>query len=631
MITDLPYLIAERLRLRSVRPVVARANALEGEVSRRSDADLRQSAAELRSRLSMGQTLEDVEPEAYALVRESARRQLTQRHFDVQVLGGAVLHRGWIAEMQTGEGKTLTATLPAFLNALSGRGVHVVTVNDFLASRDAQWMGNVYRALGLTVGCLVHGITDKERVESYQADITYGTNKEFAFDYLRDQLRLHASRMDRTGGVLERHAAARPAGQVQRGHHYAIVDEVDSILIDEARVPLIIADREGEESPWTPAYKKAREVALQLRERVDYTLDLPRKNVALTRRGIVRARELAVPSPPRRPFEHLVEQALRAEQVYERDREYLLMDNKVCIVDEFTGRVMPDRSWSLGMHQAIEAKEDVPITEENRTLASVTFQRYFKLYTKLSGMTGTASEARREFGRIFDLAVTSIPTNKPMRRARLPVQAFTTWDEKFKAIVERILSLYAQGRPVLIGTRSVGRSEQLSTFLTEHGIEHKVLNARNHAAEAAIVAEAGQMGRVTIATNMAGRGVDILLGRGVAELGGLHVLGTEMHEAGRIDRQLGGRAGRQGDPGSYEFFVCLEDEVLERWNKFLSRRLRARARRAKAGRGSRLFLPLFRLAQSTVERRHLRIRLDLVEHDKHIEEMKGSLGVPAWG
>jgi preprotein translocase subunit SecA len=635
VLTDLPYVIADKVRLRSVRPIVPRVNALEGELMKRSDAELRQSAAELRRRLSMGETLEDVEPEAFALVRESARRNLTQRHFDVQVLGAAAMHRGWIAEMQTGEGKTLTATMPAFLNALSGRGVHVVTVNDFLASRDAEWMGNVYRALGLTVGCLVHGITDQERIDAYQADITYGTNKEFAFDYLRDQLRLHASRQGAMGGVLERHAAARPAGQVQRGHHYAIVDEVDSILIDEARVPLIISDKEGEESPWAAAYHAAREAAGQLREGADYTVDLAQRRVELTRRGIAGARQMAVPAPPRRPFEHLVEQALRAERLYERDREYLLMDDKVCIVDEFTGRVMPDRSWSLGMHQAIEAKEGVPITEENRTLASVTFQRYFKLYGKLSGMTGTAAEARREFRKIFDLPVASIPTNRPMRRRHLPTQAFTTWDRKFEAVGERILSLHEQQRPVLVGTRSVGRSEQLSAFLTEHGIEHSVLNARNHEAEAAIIAQAGQPGRVTIATNMAGRGVDILLGRNVAGLGGLHVLGTEMHEAGRIDRQLGGRAGRQGDPGSYEFFVCLEDEILERWSKFLARRLRARARRKGAGRPrarlGRLYLPLFHLAQRTIERRHLRIRLDLVEHDKHLEEMKGSLGVPAWG
>jgi len=631
MIADLFYAMADRVRLAMARPLVARVAALEDEVSRRSDAELRQSAAELRRRLSMGETLEEIEPEAYALVREAARRHLGQRHFDVQVIGAAAMHRGWIAEMQTGEGKTLTATMPAFLNALSGRGVHVVTVNDFLARRDAEWMGSIYRALGLTVGCLVHGITDQERRAAYQADVTYGTNKEFAFDYLRDQLRLHAARQGGRGGVLERHAAARPAGQVQRGHHYAIVDEVDSILIDEARVPLIISDRESQESPWAAAYHAAREAALQLREGSDYTVERAHRRVELTRRGMARARQMAVPCPPRRPFEHMVEQALRAELLYERDREYLLMDGKVCIVDEFTGRVMPDRSWSLGMHQAIEAKEGVTITEENRTLASVTFQRYFKLYDKLCGMTGTAAEARAEFRKIFDLPVVCVPTNRPMRRRRMPVQAFTTWQEKYRAIVDRILSLHAEGRPVLVGTRSVGRSEELSAFLKEHGIEHNVLNARNHAAEAAIIAEAGQRGRVTIATNMAGRGVDILLGRGVADLGGLHVLGTEMHEAGRIDRQLGGRAGRQGDPGSYEFFVCLEDEILERWNKFLARRFRRTAQRKRGARVGRIYLPLFHLAQRTIERRHLRIRLDLVEHDKHLEEMKGSLGVPPWG
>ncbi|MHC4591541.1 MAG: preprotein translocase subunit SecA, partial [Planctomycetota bacterium] len=383
---------ASRMRLARLRPALERVNALEGEVSKRSDAQLRESAAALRRRLSFGESLDELMPEAFALTREAARRQIGERPFDVQVLGAAALHRGWIAEMQTGEGKTLAATMPAFLNALTGRGVHVVTVNDYLAQRDADWMGSIYRALGLTVGCVVHGMPDEERIAAYQADITYGTNKEFAFDYLRDQLRERAARQGLTGGVLERagHAAGGRVNRVQRAHNFAIVDEVDSILIDEARVPLIISDREGEESPYARAYAAARELALQLRQGQDYTLQADKRNVELTLAGIARARGHGdILTPPSRPFEHLVRQALQAEFLFERDRDYLVMDDQVTIVDEFTGRTLPDRSWSLGLHQAVETKEGVPPTEENRTLASVTFQRYFKLYDKLAGITGT--------------------------------------------------------------------------------------------------------------------------------------------------------------------------------------------------------------------------------------------------
>jgi len=634
LVTDLPFLVANRIRLARLRPVVVRVNGLEAETAARSDAQLRQSAAALRRRLSMGESLDDLLPEAFALVREAARRHIGERPYDVQVLGAAALHAGWIAEMQTGEGKTLTATMPAFLNALMGRGVHIVTVNDYLAQRDANWMGAIYRALGLMVGCLVHGISDAERIAAYQADITYGTNKEFAFDYLRDQLRQHAARQRRAATVLERVGgpAGPAAGRVQRAHHYAIVDEVDSILIDEARVPLIISERESVESAFANAYRSARELALQLSQPRDYSLDASRRGVELTQRGIARARAAAVtPLPPARPFEHMVRQALQAELLFERDRDYLVMDGKVTIVDEFTGRTLPDRSWSLGLHQAVEAKEGVPITEENRTLASVTFQRYFKLYRKLAGMTGTARQSRGEFGKVFGLPVVSVPTNRPLHRTTLPYRVFGTWEAKRRAVLNRIEELHRLGRPVLVGTRSVRRSEELSQLLTERGIAHNVLNARQHAREAAIVAEAGQRARVTIATNMAGRGVDILLGAGVAGLGGLHVLGTEMHEAGRIDHQLGGRAGRQGDAGSYEFFVSLEDELLMRWSKAVASRL-ARW----AGREEKRFLrPLYRLlfdvAQRAIERRHLRIRVDLLDYDKRLEEMKGQLGVPAWG
>jgi preprotein translocase subunit SecA len=633
-LVDLPHHLVSGARRRALRPLVERVNALEAEVSNLSDADLRQSAARLRQRLSLGASLDELLPEAYALVREAAQRTVRQRHYDVQVLGAAAIHRGWVAEMQTGEGKTLVATMPAFLNALPGRGVHVVTTNDYLAQRDADWMGGIYRALGLTVACVIHGMSDGDRVKAYQADITYGTNKEFAFDYLRDQLRLSAARRDRRGGVLEQGSPGRSGRptRVQRTHHFAIVDEVDSILIDEARVPLIIAESDEAESPYAAAYRAAREVALRLQPGRDYTLDMPRRNAELTAAGVARVRDGdCPPTPPSRPFEHLVRQALQAEHMFERDRDYLVVDGKVSIVDEFTGRMLADRSWSLALHQSVETKEGVTVTDENRTLASVTFQRYFRLYDKLAGMTGTARESRGELGKIFSLPVLSIPTNKPLRRRRLPYRVYATWEQKYAAIVARILELHADGRPVLVGTRSVYRSEALSRMLAEHGVEHRVLNARHHAEEAAIIAEAGQQGRVTIATNMAGRGVDIMLGAGVQKLNGLHVLGTELHEAGRIDRQLGGRSGRQGDPGSFEFFACLEDELLGRWNKTIAAWLVRRAARRKSGRLRGAWIYLFELAQRAIERRHLRIRLDLLEHDKKLEEMKGTLGVPAWG
>jgi preprotein translocase subunit SecA len=632
-LTDLPYAVANRLRLARLRPLVSRVNAMEGHVTDRSDAELRRSAADLRRRMSQGETLDDLLPEAFALVREAAQRTIGQRHYDVQVMGGAAIHRGWVAEMQTGEGKTLAATMPAFLNALTARGVHIVTTNDYLAARDAEWMGSIYRALGLTVGCLVHGMTDADRVAAYQADITYGTNKEFAFDYLRDQLRTHAAGRDRDGGVFEKAGAASARhARVQRSHNFAIVDEVDSILIDEARVPLIISDREGEESRYADAYTYARKTALAMTEGRDYLLDLPKRSVELTQGGIAAART-ADPGngPPNRPFEHLVRQALQAEFLFVRDRDYLVMDGKVSIVDEFTGRSLPDRQWSLGLHQAMEAKEGLVPTDENRTLASVTFQRYFRLYRKLAGMTGTAREARREFGKVFSLACAEIPTNRRMRRRRLAPRVFATEKAKDDAIVRRIRELNEAGRPVLVGTRSVRRSEVLSELLKAEGIGHSVLNAREHAREAVIIAEAGQEGRVTIATNMAGRGVDIMLGSGIAELGGLHVLGSEIHEAGRIDRQLGGRAGRQGDPGSFEFFVSLGDEILVRWNKRIGRFLRGRGEGMRGNRLSRIRFFLFQLAQRTVERRHLRIRLELLKYDEKLEEMKGNLGVPVWG
>ncbi len=633
MFADAFHRVASRLRLRTLRSLVERVRALDPAVRALSSADLRDSAAHFRNRLARGESLDDLLPEACARVREAAGRCLGERHYDVQILGAIALHRGWIVEMQTGEGKTLTATVPAFLNALSGRGVHVVTVNDYLAARDADWMGPVYKALGLTVGRLVQGMEPADRAGAYRADVTYGANKEFAFDYLRDQIARHARRAAGQEGIFEelrRRTDAR-AQCVQREPHYAILDEVDSILIDEARVPLIISERDNAESPFAPIYRVARQVALGFRRGRDYTLDHAERRIELTVEGLDRARRLApaLPMPPNRPFEHLVHQALRAEHLFLRDREYLVTDDRVGIVDEFTGRILKDRTWSLGLHQAVEAKEGVPVTEENRTLASVTFQRYFRGYSKLAGMTGTALVAAAEFARVFDRVTVSLPTNRPLRRRPLPTRIYSTWEEKYAAIADRIVEIHHSGRPVLVGTRSVARSEALSACLTARGIAHNVLNARNHAIEALVIAQAGARGRVTIATNMAGRGVDIKLEPGVAALGGLHVLATELHEARRIDRQLTGRCGRQGDPGSYEFFLSFEDEILARWNRTLSARLAARARSGRPA--SALWLPLFHLAQRAVERRHLRVRLDLIRYDKHLEEMKGTLGAPQWG
>ena len=634
IIVDLPYTIANRYRLASIHKILDAVNALEEEVSKRSDEEMNGAAAMLRRRLSMGEAIDDVMPEAFALVREAGKRMLDERHYDVQVLGGAAMHQGWIAEMETGEGKTLTATMPAFLNALTGRGVHIVTVNDYLAQRDTEWMGAIYQYLGLTVGCLVHGVDDAERVQAYQADITYGTNKEFAFDYLRDQLRKHAMKPGHDAGLFERQAIQQGMNvrRVQREHNFAIVDEIDSILIDESRVPLIISGREEGLSPYSNAYHAAAKAASHMREGQDYTVEVEKRRVELAEAGMEKAREVkGVELPPGRPFEHMVAQALRADRLYQRDREYLLMEDKVCIVDEFTGRQMPDRSWSLGLHQAVEAKEKVPVTNETRTQGTVTFQRYFKFYRKLAGMTGTARNARREFWKVFDLRVASIPTNRPMRRQKLPYRIFTTLEEKYEATMDRIVEIHLIGRPVLVGTRSVGRSEEVSRRLEERGIKHDVLNARNHAAEAAVITEAGTAGNVCISTNMAGRGVDIKLKEGVADLGGLHVLATELHEATRIDRQLAGRAGRQGDPGTYEFYLCLEDEIIGRWSKLVAAAVVKLAKK-RGGRPSGWFHRLiFFIAQRWIERRHLRIRLDLLDYDKHIEEMKGNLGVPVWG
>ena len=520
-------------------------NGLEPKIQGLSDDELRAKTGEFKGRLARGATLEDILPEAFAVVREAARRTVGMRHFDVQLMGGIVLHEGRIAEMKTGEGKTLVATLPAYLNALTGKGVHIVTVNDYLARRDAEWMGEIYRFLGLSVGVIVHGLDYDERRQAYSADVTYGTNNEFGFDYLRDNMVLYAEQM------------------VQRPLHYAIVDEVDSILIDEARTPLIISGP-SEEAP-EQYYRFARLVP-RLQRDAHYTVDEKAKTVALTEAGVARIEELLnienLFDDEHFQLNHYVIQALKAATLFKRDRDYIVKDGEVIIVDEFTGRLMYGRRYSDGLHQAIEAKENVKIERESQTLASITFQNYFRMYEKLAGMTGTAKTEEEEFQKIYGMDVVVIPTHKPMIRIDHPDAVYRTAKAKFEAVVEEVCQLHAQGRPVLVGTISIEKSEMLSRMLQQRGIPHSVLNAKHHDKEAEIIKDAGQMGAVTIATNMAGRGTDIVLGEGVNELGGLHIIGTERHESRRIDNQLRGRAGRQGDRGSSRFYVSLEDDLM---------------------------------------------------------------------
>ena len=531
--------------LRRLRPIVARINALEPQMQELADEDFAQRMAEYRQQVQAGErTLDDLLPEVFALVREASRRVMGMRHYDVQLVGGIVLHRGKIAEMKTGEGKTLVATLPVALNALSGKGVHVVTVNDYLATRDAQWMGKLYNFLGLSVGVIVNGLDDQARKEAYGADITYGTNNEFGFDYLRDNMKFYATQL------------------VQRGHNFAIVDEVDSILIDEARTPLIISGASDES---VGMYRAMDQIVRQLGPE-DYTVDEKARTAMLSEEGVAHCEALLhvdnLFDPANITQQHCILQALKAHHVFKRDVDYIVQNDKVVIVDEFTGRLMDGRRYSDGLHQALEAKENVTIAAENQTLASITFQNYFRMYDKLAGMTGTADTEAVEFHQIYNLEVVSIPPNKPMQRKDYPDLIYRTRKEKYDAIIEAIRELYEKGQPVLVGTISIETSEMLSQRLKKLNIPHSVLNAKQHAREAEIVAQAGQKGHVTIATNMAGRGTDIVLGEGVLELGGLHILGTERHESRRIDNQLRGRSGRQGDPGSSRFYLSLEDDLM---------------------------------------------------------------------
>ncbi|HHX01631.1 MAG TPA: preprotein translocase subunit SecA [Firmicutes bacterium] len=525
--------------------VVSKINTLEPEFESLTDEQLAAKTGEFKQRFQAGETLEQLLPEAFAAVREAAKRTIGQRHFDVQLMGGIVLHEGRIAEMKTGEGKTLAATLPAYLNALTGRGVHVVTVNDYLARRDAEWMGQIYRFLGMTVGVIVHGLDFKERAESYRCDITYGTNNEFGFDYLRDNM------------------ATAPELLVQRELYYAIVDEVDSILIDEARTPLIIS---GIAEDSSSHYQQFARIVPRLQPEADYTTDEKARTVAMTETGVAKVEKMLgienLFDDRNFSLNHYLIQALKAHTLFKRDRDYVVKDGEVVIVDEFTGRLMPGRRYSDGLHQAIEAKENVKVAQESQTLASITFQNYFRMYEKLAGMTGTAATEEEEFRRIYGMDVVVIPTNKPMIRVDHPDLVYKNEAAKFRAVVKEIAEKHEKGQPVLVGTISIERSEALSKMLQDAGIPHQVLNAKHHEREAEIIKLAGQRGAVTIATNMAGRGTDIVLGEGVPELGGLHVIGTERHEARRIDNQLRGRSGRQGDPGSSRFYVSLEDDLM---------------------------------------------------------------------
>jgi len=643
-ILDRVLRIGEGRILKKLAGIADQVNALEPSFEALSDAELREETDRFKARLADGETLDDILPEAFAAVREAARRTLGQRHFDVQLMGGAALHLGNIAEMKTGEGKTLVATLPAYLNALTGKGVHVVTVNDYLAQYQSELMGRVYRFLGLTTGCIVTGQKPEERRKQYLADITYGTNNEFGFDYLRDNM------------------AWRPEELVQRGHHFAIVDEVDSILIDEARTPLIISGpASGDANKW---YAEFAKVAQRLTRDVDYEVDEKKRTVGVLEPGIEKVEDyLGIDNlyeSLNTPLIGFLNNALRAKELYKRDKDYVVMNGEVLIVDEHTGRMLPGRRYNEGMHQAIEAKEGVRIKAENQTLATITLQNYFRLYDKLSGMTGTAQTEAAEFMSTYKLGVVPIPTNKPMIRIDQPDLVYKNEEVKFKAVVEDIVERHAKGQPVLVGTVSVEKSEKLSQMLRRRGIPHEVLNAKQHAREAAIVAQAGRKGAVTVATNMAGRGTDIMLGgnaefmavqamaeRGldpaenpeeyealwpevleqtraavaaehdeVVALGGLYVLGTERHESRRIDNQLRGRSGRQGDPGESRFYLSMSDDLMRLFNSGLAESMMNRAAYPDdMPLESKIVTRGIQSAQAQVEARHFEIRKNVLKYD----------------
>jgi len=638
----------EGKKIRSLSGVVPLINALEDEVTGLSDEELAQMTDSFRLRLGEGEELNDLLVEAFAVVREAARRTIGQRHYDVQLMGGMALHFGWIAEMRTGEGKTLVSTLAAYLNALPGNGVHIVTVNDYLASRDAEWMGQVYRALGMSVGLVSAEEQDFERKrEAYAADVTYGTNTEFGFDYLRDNMAIERDQM------------------VQRGYRFAIVDEVDSILIDEARTPLIIS---GPSDESTRLYYQFASVVRSLKREVDYEVDEEKRTVVPTEDGIAKVeRQLGIENLYDGAvvnYVHQLGKALEAKELYRRDKDYIVADGEVKIVDEFTGRILDGRRWSDGLHQAVEAKERVNILDENHTWATVTLQNYFRMYDKLSGMTGTAETEAAEFASTYNLQVVPIPTNREMIRRDFPDLIFKTEDAKFAAVVEDIAGRYEKGQPVLVGTASVEKSEHLSRLLDKQGIPHAVLNAKYHAREASIVAQAGRLHAVTVATNMAGRGVDILLGGNptglatetlalegsdlnteqgkqrfdelavrfnkevgveadkVRELGGLYVLGSERHESRRIDNQLRGRAGRQGDPGESRFYLSLEDELMRLFATGAMSWVMDKALPDDVPIEARMVTKAIERAQNTVEQKNAEVRKDVLKYDEVMNEQR---------
>ena len=624
--------------LKRLHPLVGKINSLEPEIKKLSDAELKNKTEEFRKHLKEGKALDDILPEAFAVVREASRRTTGMRHFDVQLVAGVVLHQGKIAEQKTGEGKTLSATLALYLNALGGKGTHLVTVNDYLARRDTEWMGPIFHILGLSVGCLNHekaflfdskvggpssetsveGETPEElelgqgrflrevsRREAYQADVTYGTNNEFGFDYLRDNMVYDTSQIVQTNGREEEGA-----------HHFAIIDEVDSILVDEARTPLIISAPQEEA---TQKYYDFAKLVEKLTPQIDFGIDEKVRSASLTEVGLRKVeRMLGVSNLYERDFGTVrhIEQALKARALFQRDQHYIVKDNQVIIVDEFTGRLMHGRRYSEGLHQAIEAKEGAPIQKESKTLATVSFQNYFRMYEKLAGMTGTAATEAEEFHKIYGLDVMIVPTNEPMIRADHPDMVYKTVAGKFKAVADEIERCHEKGQPVLVGTTSIEKNELLSKLLKRKNIPHELLNAKHHEKEAQIIAKAGKKGAITVATNMAGRGVDIKLEEGIVELGGLHVIGTERHEARRIDNQLRGRSGRQGDPGSSSFFVALQDDLMRIFGGEMVERMMDRfGIEEDVPLESRIVSGAIENAQKRVEGYNFDLRKHLVEYD----------------
>ena len=589
--------------LKKLQPIVEKISSYEPNISKLNDEELKNKTSEFRERLNKGETLDDILPEVFAVVREAAKRVTKMRPFDVQLIGGIVLHRSKIAEMATGEGKTLVATMPAYLNALSGGSVHIVTVNDYLAKRDRYWMGEIYEFLGLKVGLIQHDMAIDERKKAYEADIVYGTNNEFGFDYLRDNM------------------AIRLEDVVQRGYDFAIVDEVDSILIDEARTPLIVS---GPSEESTKIYQQVNRIATRLQKEIDYKVYEKEKTITITEEGVSRIEGLLqinnLYDEKNINVQHHIIQALKAQRLFKSDVDYIVKDGEVIIVDEFTGRLMFGRRYSDGLHQAIEAKEGVVIARENQTLATITFQNYFRLYKKLSGMTGTAKTEEEEFIHIYNLPVVVIPPNKKLIRNNYADVIYKTEREKFKAVIKEIVEVHKIGRSILVGTVSIDKSETLSRLLKKENIGHNVLNAKNHEREAEIIAQAGKGKNVTISTNMAGRGTDIVLGEGIARLGGLHVIGTERHESRRIDNQLRGRSGRQGDPGSSRFFLSLEDDLMR---LFGSDRISGIMEKLGMEEDVPIEHPLITRsiegAQKKVEGRNFEIRKQLLDFDNEME------------